>query len=261
MTSTKGAIYKWNTLIDATKNFRNYEMDLDNLQTKGDYSYLLNPVIHNDRNPPLMAAFVPSFAMPAGGYNALPIASKSLYMTESNAWNSMDKLVREKRAKHTAHCNLAFSDLNSLFSSDCFVRRRIFEMRKAAHALIPLPEDSDVYLQILVYIQTYAPNKPVDIETWLKTAQALSCRDGRGWAVNCGEFVEALEHLQDLGALPDRMTIQRWISEIFLKDAPSAMRSHLSAYGRDNATDATAGAVQPAVPRWKTLLETLSIDI
>jgi hypothetical protein len=135
-------------------------------------------------------------------------------------------------------------------------------MKKAALAQVPVPEPSVTYRAIIADIELkYAPNKPVDIESWQKKAQAINCRDGRGFQTNCNEFIEALEELTTLNAAPDRMMIQRWISEHFLKDAPSDFRSRLPAFGALNATDAVAGAVQPAVPRWRTFLNELASDI
>jgi hypothetical protein len=135
-------------------------------------------------------------------------------------------------------------------------------MLAAARRANPPEEGSVVYRAILEDIELkFAPNKPVDIEFWQKKAQSINCRDGRGFQVNCNDFTEAIQELEYLNAAPDRMMMQKWISDHFLKDAPINMLTRLNEFGNHNEADAVLGAPQPAVPRWKTLLAAIARDI
>jgi hypothetical protein len=213
------------------------------------------------RYPDVPDEFVFSLAIP-NGYNGLSKENKVLYNSEKNIYNAQLKINKDERLLHQTKCDLAFSDLSDQFHIDCVARKRIYEMKKAALAQNPVPEPSATYRAILADIELkYAPNKPVDIESWQKKAKSINCRDGRGFQTNCNEFIEAIEELTALNAAPDRMMIQKWISEHFLKDAPSDFRSRLPGFGALNAADAVAGAVQPAVPRWRTFLNELASDI
>jgi len=256
-------VHSWNSVHDANQKdaFKSYEAQLNHNMIKGNYKYLKSAASVALRNPAPLAAFVPSMNMP-NGYDGLNAANKALYNQEYNRYAQSLKINNDLIREHNLKLDSAFSDLQDQFQIGCVARKDIDALIADAEAAVP-PVDGDVtYRAIIADIETkYAPNKPVDIEFWQKRAQSLNIRDGRGFSINSTEFIEAVNQLTTLGVPPDRMMIQRWISQGFMKDSPLQLIPYLSSLGRLNQTDAVVGAVQPAIPRWRAFLTEVAAEI
>ena len=254
-------MFNWNTARDAELEFLRFEMIQMNDETEGGYAYLDDPAMFQARYPILPGPFVSSVMPPGaidGAYAALSQANKTIYMAEKNAYDLSLRSIKEQIKECHKHIDIAIAKIEKRFFHSCAVRKRFYQIRTEIGLLPAPPTQVDKYRQMKAYVFTFKPDKPKDIDRYLNVLKTTNCRNGEGWQVNSDNFADALHYLQGMGNLPDRLSIQKWISEVLLRGAPEMMRYPLLLYGKQNAEDLKPGAPEPAIPRWVTCINEIT---
>lgn len=251
----------WNVKANAAESYDAFEMDLSTMLSSCNALYLIGPVAgHAVYYPALPAAFVPSMALPAGGYNALPIPVKNTYNQEKAAYDREFKTITDLRNTHEIKCGLCTSYLSTMFKQQSVCNKSLFNIKKVGIAANVAA--GEIFHRMVAHITlAYAPNKATDAAPLLLRLASADFHDGRGIEINVSEFFEAFDHLAEMNASPVPMVMQRNISSAG-KLFPNFV-SKLSALREVNDADAialVAGVALPVIPRWRTMLEQCVLD-
>jgi hypothetical protein len=246
-------IFKWSTAESAVDEYHKFMMIHSNLQLAGDYAYLLQgPDAIDEAYPPLPGPFQPTIL---GNYIDMSQPNKNIYNTEDSEYKKNKLAISTLRALHRKKCGLAISVLESLFDIDSNARISIAEERMNLEALTPPTELSVIYLAQLALLKLrFAPNKPTDGALYISKLESINFADGRGFATNSNEFAQALNALAKMNSTPDRLVIQKYLSD-GLKQLPN-LNMHLLQLATANSS-----ADIPAVPSWRTCLNSCEFSV
>jgi hypothetical protein len=113
----------WSVKLDAAEDYPMYEMDLSNMLSGANASYLIGLLAdHALFNPALLGAFAPSWILPAGGYPALTAAQKSTYGTEKADYDRRLKIVTDLRMIHAQKSGSCTCYVEKMFKPKCILR-------------------------------------------------------------------------------------------------------------------------------------------
>jgi hypothetical protein len=246
-------IFKWATALSAVDEYQKFLYLISNLRLAHDYSYLTQGFeVIDELNPALPDPFESSIA---GIYANMTLANKNTYNLEEAEYKRNLLAITTARSLHRKKCGLAIAHLESLFDIDSNARIFIVEERMRLEATDVPVNLAAVYLAQLALLKLrFAPNKPTDGAIWIKKLETINFADGRGFSTNSNEFTQALNALTQMNLPPDRLVIQKYLSDA-LFDLPN-LNQHLMELAVANSSD-----VIPAVPSWKTCLEKCEFSV
>jgi hypothetical protein len=259
---TSSAPLEWNIKSDAAAGYFIYDLSIITMLSNLNAVYLSGPLAGQaPMNPPLPAPFVPSVPLGPGGYAALALNLKQNFQTEKSEWDRRVKAATDLRTSHASKTGSANALLLAKFTPTCVCGKSIYNIMKAGQ--LAALDPGVIFFNMLTHITTaFAPTQATDATVLILKLAAADFHDGRGFEINASEFLETFDQLTLLNAAPVPLIMQ--------KNVASAIRlfprfdKDLSALRELNDADAAAlllGVPLPAIPRWRTMLETCTKDI
>jgi hypothetical protein len=263
---------KWDSVRDSITEWEEWHDDMKTKMRAAEGGYLLEPALIIHYNPAPVPAFVPVPPLPAGGlvFLGTPGANQAetdrrlkaidRYYTQLNAHNTEVSRVTTLRTKHRATSDKCCAILQDSFVHECAAGRTVRNLitNPPAGAAAAAADPHLVFQGAFDGLAAiYRPNKPVNAQIYMDRLHALRSDDGRGWAMYHSDFLECMDALIDMGQEPSVGNAQSYLTVSFRH---IKLMHFLTSLITTNNAD-VAAAVFPVVPRWRTFLEEVTLQI